>query len=208
MVWTAKPSGILRKVRQIEIDCNRTSYNNSDLAQAFPASVRADALHVASTLPQHSWNTKSFSVRVGTETVFIPYRIYHDPALIDPIRLTPLQIELLDCLLTRHHSGFVREKHLKKIVCANHEWTPPFVVQLIGEYVIEILRVIRTNVQNLDPQLYRRFLTSNPAFFSLTKQRVASYWDCYHRQQRREDYAGFQIVEVFDRLAGKENSRA
>ncbi|HEY3458220.1 MAG TPA: hypothetical protein VGK64_26805 [Bryobacteraceae bacterium] len=157
------------------------SYNNADLAQAFPVSLRDAALRVASALPQPSWNTETFSVRVAGEAVLIPYRIYHDPALVDLARLTPLQVELLDCLLTRHHSGFVREKHLMKILCFNHEWIPPFVVQLVGEYVIEILHVIRKNLHNLDPQLYRRFLTGNPAFFTLVKQRVTSYWDCYHR---------------------------
>jgi len=27
-----------------------------------------------------------------------------------------------------------------------------------------------------------------------------SYWNCYHRQQRKEDYPGFQIMEFFDHL--------
>jgi hypothetical protein len=56
------------------------------------------------------------------------------------------------------------------------------------------------NLDNLDPQLYRRFLTNNPHFLALTKQRVVSYWACYHRRQPKERYAGFQIVELFDRL--------
>jgi len=33
----------------------------------------------------------------------------------------PVQIELLDCIWTRHHSGRVREKHLRNIICSNHE---------------------------------------------------------------------------------------
>jgi hypothetical protein len=181
------------------------SDNNSDLALAFPASVRDDALQVASTLPQPSLKTEPFSVRVGGETVLIPYRIYHDPALINPERLTPLQVELLDCLLTRHHSGFVREKHLTNIICSNREWIPAFVVQLVGEYVIEILDSIRKNLDNLDLQLYRGFLTNNPLFLGLTKQRVFSYWDCYHRRQPKEQYAGFRIIELFDRLVSSAN---
>ena len=67
--------------------------------------------------------------------------------------------------------------------------------------MIEILQMIRRNVHDLDPQLYRRFLMDNPAFLRLTKQRVVSYWQCYHRRQRREDYDGFQIMEILDRLA-------
>jgi hypothetical protein len=182
------------------------SYENSDLAQAFPASVQDDALRVVATLPQPSWNTETFQVRVEGEAVFIPYRIYHDPALIDQARLSPLQEELLDCLLTRRHSGFIREKHLRKIVSSNREWIPPFVVPLVGEYVIEIIEEIWNNVNNLNPQLYRRFLTNNPTFHALTNQRVTSYWNCYHRRYRREEYAGFQIMEFFDRLTSSDTS--
>ena len=177
--------------------------DNSDLALAFPGSLREDALRVASILPQPSITTEPFSVRVGGEDVLIPYRIYHDLALIEPEQLTPLQAKLLDCLLTRHHSGFVRENYLKSVVCSNHQWISPFVVQLVGEYVIEILDAISKNLDNLDPQLYRRFLTSNPNFHALTKQRVVSYWECYYWRQPKEHYAGFRILEHFDRLVGK-----
>jgi hypothetical protein len=186
-----------------KFDPNRMSFNNLDLVQAFPACVRNDALRVAATLPQPSRNSETFSVRVGDEKVLIPNRVYHDIALINPDGLTPLQGELLDCLLTRHHNGFVREKHLKSIVCSEHKWVPPFVVQLVGEYVIEILETIRSNLKNLPAQVYREFLTDNPAFLALTKQRVFSYWDCYQRHQRGEDYAGFQIVGVFDSLVSE-----
>jgi hypothetical protein len=177
------------------------NFTNSDLAQAFPSSLREDALCVASALPQPAWDLRIFfSARVGNEAVTIPYRIYHNPAFVNPAQLAPPQVELLDCLLTRHHDGFVREERLGKIICVNHEWIPPFVVQLAGEYVAEILNVIRDNLRNLDPQLYRRFLKGNDAFLALTKQRVISYWNCYYRGQAREDYPGFRIMEFFDHL--------
>src|SRR5438552_492736 len=134
------------------------SYDNSDLTQAFPASVQNDILRVAATLPQPSYCTEPFRSSVEGQAVFIPYRIYHDPALINHARLTPMQQQLLDCLLTRHHSGFVREKHLRSIVACHQAWIPPFIVQLVGEYVIEILNAIRDNLHNLDPEVYRRFL--------------------------------------------------
>lgn len=51
---------------------------------------------MVSGLPQPSWNTtRTFSARVSCEAVSIPFRLYHDPALIDPARLTPLQLEVL-----------------------------------------------------------------------------------------------------------------
>ncbi len=176
------------------------SYNNSDLVNAFPSSVRGDALQLTRVLPQPPWNTRTFSVSVSGETLSIPYRIYHDPKLVDRTCLTTGQGGLLDCLLTRHYNGFIRENHLASIIGANNEWIPPFVVQLVGEYVIEILQVVSRNLDLLDPLLYRRFLEENPRFLLLTKQRVTSYWDCYYRWQRRADYVGFQITEFMEHL--------
>lgn len=177
------------------------SYNNFDLADAFPSSLRADALKVASVLPQPLLSAWTFSACVSGETLSIPYRVYHDPALINRTDLTARQGELLDCLLTRHHDGFIREKYLAGIIRASNEWIPPFVVQLVGEYVLEILQVISRNLDYLDPSLYRTFLRANPQFFNLTKQRVNSYWDCYYRRwQCRTDYAGFQILTFMEHL--------
>jgi hypothetical protein len=139
-------------------------------------------------------------VNIGSETVAIPDRIYHDPALIHSEHLSQTQNELLACLLTRHHSGFVREENLNMILDSNHEWVPPFVVQLVGEYVVEIIESIRDNIDRLDPDVYRAFLTRNPAFYKTTKDRVVSYWNCYYRSQQKGDYAGFQVLEALDRL--------
>jgi hypothetical protein len=180
--------------------------SNSALAMAFPSAVRDDALKVSSALPAAPLTAKTFSVSVGGELVQIPDRIYHDPAMVDAALFTDLQLELFDCLMTRHHSGFVREQHLRKVLRSNNEWIPAFVIQLSGEYVIEILCAIRNGLQDLDPSLYRTFLTSNPEFFILTKQRVASYWRCYHSVVRREDYAGHQIVRFFDGLIAPSNT--
>jgi hypothetical protein len=66
--------------------------------------------------------------------------------------------------------------------------------------VIEIIRSIRDNSDRLDVDVYRAFLTRNPAFYQTTKDRVASYRDCYHRGLQKADYAGFQVLQAFDRL--------
>jgi hypothetical protein len=113
------------------------------IESAFPESVRDDAIRVASILPEPLHRSAAtFRVIVNAETVAIPYRIYHDPQLIGTDQLSSLQQELLSCLLTRHRSGFVRREHLRRIIGSHHIWVPPFVVQLIGEYVVEIIRVI------------------------------------------------------------------
>jgi hypothetical protein len=186
--------------------------SNFDLAKAFSVALRENAIVLSRAFPvprTTTWTasasigdetTLTFSVRVGDGMVQIPYRSYQDPETIDQTRFTSSQIELLDCLLTRHHNGFVREKHLIEIVRRNEEWIPPFVIQFAGEYVIEILWAIRDARQDLDSNLYRSFLIANPSFFMLTKQRVTSYWNCYHSHIQREEYAGFQIMKFLDSL--------
>lgn len=174
--------------------------SNSELTKAFPVALRDDVLSVAAALPEPKHTSHTFTVQVGDETVQIPYRIYHDPELVSSSGVTQIQSEVLDCLFTRHHNGSVRQEHLKQILDCRHEWVPPFVVQLAGEYVVDIICLLRDNIHRLDPDIYRAFLTRNPGFYEITKQRVLSYWNCYYREQRREEYAGFRVLEFFDRI--------
>jgi hypothetical protein len=132
----------------------------------------------------------------------MPGRIHNDPELIHVAQLTELQREIIDCILTRHSDGFVREQNLARIIRSKNAWVPPFVIQLVGEYVIEILRVVHANLQNLDGAAYRTFLRANPAFFATTQRRVISYWNCYYRNYPREQYVGFQLLEFFKSLVG------
>jgi hypothetical protein len=63
----------------------------------------------------------------------------------------------------------------------------PFVVQLVGEYVVEILESIRHHLSDLTSKrstqrlAYGDFIARNPGFFARTEHRVVSYWACYHR---------------------------
>ena len=176
--------------------------DNSELAFAFPAVVRYEVVRLAAALPQPDLTAHTFSVFVGEELVRIPYRVYHNVTLIDSAPLSAAQVAFLDCVLTRHHDGYVREENLRKIIRRNDPWVPPFVVQLVGEYVIEILSAIRDGLEHLEQSLYRTFLVSNPQFFRLTKQRVVSYRACYYPHVDKSKYVGFEIVKFLDTLIG------
>jgi len=91
--------------------------------------------------------------------------------------------ELLNCLFSRHHDGYVRERCLKNVIGSSNTWVVPYVIKLTGEYVIEILNVIYQHLPFLNHEIYRDFLRNNPQFYTLTKCRVMSYWDCYYRWQ-------------------------
>ena len=66
--------------------------------------------------------------------------------------------------------------------------------------MLEILRVVQQNLQNLDASTYGSFLRANPEFLATTERRVISYWNCYYRDQKREEYVGFQLLEFFRSL--------
>jgi hypothetical protein len=180
-----------------------------ELANAFPSAVRRDALIALSALPEPFLPLDSrFSVRVAGEAVLMPTRIYYDVALIDTHRLSSLQTEIVDCLLTRHHNGFVRQKYLERIVRSANVWVPPFVVQLVGEYVIEILQFIGNNLSSLNTPAYEQFVQSNPEFIALTECRVMSYWNEYYRRSHpdRDNYVGFRLMRFLKALAKDDHS--
>ena len=174
--------------------------SSSELLSAFPVVIQDEARIALSTFPATRLLGESFSVLVGAEVLTLPCRIHNDPAFIHIDSLTTLQKELVDCLLTRHSSGYIREQHLQRIILSRNIWVAPFVIKLVGEYVIEILQVVQRNLQNLDKSIYGSFLRANPEFFATTERRVISYWNCYYRNHKREDYLGFQLLKFFGSL--------
>ena len=175
-----------------------------ELADAFPSATRLNALTPLSLLSENRFsNTWSdFSLRLGNELISIPYRIYYDRPTVQNSQLTPLQSEMLDCLFTRHHDGFVRQKCLARIISSQSAWIPCFVVPLVGEYVVEIVRVIQDNLPQLNRALYARFVRENPRFLALTEQRAMSYWNCYYRWSiKRGEYPGIVILDYLKSIS-------
>ncbi|NGO78746.1 hypothetical protein G6045_24250 [Streptomyces sp. YC504] len=163
---------------------------NDALSAAFPSELADDARAVLAVMPAPSHlSTFPFSVVVQDQRVAIPGRIYHDEPSADVVAsLSSSQLQLLHCLYTRHCDGRVRQRHLEKVVGSVDPWVVPFVVQLVGEYVLEIVCVIRDELLDLAAPdtlghlTYGRFLADNPAYFARIERRVVSYWNCYHRR--------------------------
>lgn len=122
-------------------------------------------------------------VTLRGEVVRIPSRIYFaEPSVGTVQHLTDRQKTILTCLLTRHDNGFVREKMVRQLLLQDADfWTAPFVVQLLGEYVLEIILAVQEGIQPKHREIYAEFLHENPKFHALTRARVASYRACYHR---------------------------
>jgi hypothetical protein len=148
----------------------------------------------------HSTATAWFSVIVCGEAVRIPERTYFHPETYRRAGLSQLQCDMIDCLHTRNHDGFVRERALRSIAQLSAPWTIPFVVRLVGEYVIEILDAIYERRNELDPDAFREFLRNNPLFGAKTRSRVTSYWNAYYRRGHpvRADYVGSKLLVLLD----------
>lgn len=126
-----------------------------------------------------------FSLRLGSELLSIPRRIYYEPPIFQTAQLTGLESEILDCLLTSHADGLVCQKHLARIIRSQNIWIPCFVIPLTGEYVVEILRLNRENLTYLDRSICANFVRANRGLLDLSEQRAISYWDCYYRSRRK-----------------------
>jgi hypothetical protein len=172
---------------------------------AVPYAQRDDGVVVGALMPPSPLKPAGpFVVSVEGEILTIPYRIY-GPELSagDLAALSETQRTVMHCLYTRHHDGRVRQRHLRSIIGEIHPWVAPFVVQLVGEYVLNILMDIRSGLVEVDipgtqmHAVYGRFGAANPEFIAHTRQRVASYWHCYYRNvwADRKYYPGTTVIE-------------
>ena len=81
-------------------------------------------------------------MRLGSELLSIPCRTYYDPPV----------------------PGFVRQKHLARIVRSQNAWNPCFAVPSLGDYVVEIVRVVQENLTDLETSIYADLVRANPEF--------------------------------------------
>ena len=135
----------------------------------------------------------------------IPARIYSPPPTqADLVALSPTQRDLLACIYTRHHDGYVREASVRQIIDSQETFAPPFVVQLLSEYVLEIVSFISDHRAALDTGIVRTFAKANPTFLARTRQRAISYWNYYFRGlwHNKAEYPALQVLDFLETLAG------
>lgn len=184
------------------------------LTRAFPSGLHASLSVALGDLPQSVYPpTESITssgsrewpaLTVGGERVEIPYRIYNP---VPPTNLAPEGSQVavaIDCLYTRHNDGFVRQRALQRVLASDETWTIPFVLQLLGEYVIEICEDIHRFAETELPhrpdmvRALHSFVADNPDFVVLTRHRATSYWACYYRRPHlyRDTYPGLLALKM------------
>lgn len=177
---------------------------------AFPAALQPaarallEAMAASEPRPVH----QGFQVTVQGELLSAPARLYGSPddlrALIG--QATGDRRTLALCLGTRHWNGYVREECLRRFIATDRPWTAPFLVQLLGEYVIEIVELIAAATSQATVQNLADFARENPRFMALTRQRATSYWDCYFRRHfpSLATYPAIRTLNAIDALAQAE----
>jgi hypothetical protein len=121
---------------------------------------------------------------MGDSRLLIPYRIYN--AAISLSSVDEVDRPYVAAIYTRHHDGHVRETALDAALHQYRDWMAPFVVQLLGEYVVELASIIESwLVTSPDATVasLRRFTAANPGFTHLTRARSMSYWGEYYQAE-------------------------
>ena len=186
------------------------------LSGRFPGHLEEDIKVIEDTLDLGSKHKsyEPFEITFETNTFTIPTRIYADAGQLGMLKkLSPIQKEMVFCLFSRHHDGFVRERCLKEFITSNSSFTAPYILQLLGEYVIEIIEVIYESRGEINKANLVAYISENPNHYEKTRQRVYSYWDCYYRRAYPKykrgvapkgesylDYPGIKTVKYINAL--------
>lgn len=148
---------------------------------------------------------QGFQVLMRGEVLSAPSRLYVEP---NDLRLVIARSSgdtdartLTLSLATRHNNGYFREECLRQLLALDRPWGVPFIVQLLGEYVIEIVEVIASAIAETGAARFAEFALENPAFMTLTRQRATSYWDCYHRRRfpSLPTYPAIKALDMIER---------
>lgn len=184
----------------------QTSVTPNSIANAFPTYLKLEAARLSLIMGDTRFaDHRGIEVTTDKNRVVIPYRIYHEGSEQDVRSLSRTQSIMYSCLLTRHHNGYVRQRQLERILPISEPWVVPFVVQLTGEYVIEMLDTCESHFSLLDPVIYGAFIRDNPKYFQATRDRMISYWDCYYRSlyKCKPDYVGFRLFDQLHEFASR-----
>lgn len=171
---------------------------------AFPKVLRNDVQIVISVLPLHKNMSLNYAgidqeILLDGERLSIPKRIYFDePDAFD--RLNELQKTILNCIYSRHHNGYIRQKRLNSLPAKNHYFIVPYVFELLGEYIIEIINDIDSYIDKTNIHLFRKFISENEDYSALIKNKMTSYWNEYYRFGDNRNFKEYVGTRIFDRL--------
>ena len=153
--------------------------------QAWPEALRPDAMAVSRHLPFSDGRAIPDYAHprfvLDGEEVYIPGRIYcPEPDFgAEPPQFTETQLRIYHCTFLRNHNGFVRQRALAALDKDLGYWMVPFALQLLGEYVFEIIADLDKYITGGNMPAIARFEKENPIYWKKTQDRICSYWVYY-----------------------------
>jgi hypothetical protein len=187
-------------MKDVEISVIEQPQVAERLRSAFPRDLTVDVDMALGLMPLGKLAPSSQdigSVVVRGESVQIPCRLYSpEPSDAKAGLLKGKARVIMACLYSRHHDGYVRERYARELLLTDQPWVPPFVLQLVGEYVMEIIELVANHSDRLKTENYRLFAAENPEFIQKTRHRVISYWNCYYHSEfpALKSYPGFRLM--------------
>ena len=183
-----------------------------DFTEAFPdgLSARVRAVLEATSLGPSTQKRSQDDIgpiTLNGQQLRIPARIYNpEPDWAIVRSLGDVERSIAACLFTRHHDGRVRERALTRVPVSVEPWAAPFVIQLLGEYVIELVERAASLIEGAPKAGYVAFARENPDFLRLTTQRATSYWNAYYRDRirKRANYPAFPALATLIRWSSSE----
>ncbi|WP_314103367.1 hypothetical protein [uncultured Stenotrophomonas sp.] len=172
-----------------------------------PSIPRSELAHVLHLLERGCATTSPDDVQVLVQGMPIrfPYRVYYAREdLRDACGVPGVTGRIALCLGTRHNDGYVREECMRALLLADEPWVVPFVLQLLGEYVLEIVTCIDSALSEQPPARYVSFAQENPLYMQRLGQQATSYWNEYYRRtyRRRDEYPALRLLGRLSRLSG------
>jgi hypothetical protein len=189
-----------------------TKIDGPMLAEAFSVehhpAARSAGEAVARLLAQRQW-TERFVVQAEGESVMIPARLHF---VSDRLQLKEIDDAwpFARALQTRSNDGFERQRAARDLLADLSPWAAPFILALIGGYVIEILDDIAAALTPGSLSTLGAFIIHNDPYWNTTKRRVVSYWNVYYRArwlsdqgraELRDDYVGFRLIKQLEAAA-------
>lgn len=177
-----------------------------DESRAFPSVLSAQVDKAVDSIAHDELHppSRAFTVTMDGEALHIPVRVYYD---LDRLRRALNSSQgtdkhILACLGTRHHDGYFRQACLRELLVGKESWLTPYILQLVGEYIVEIVDDVARHIVTRDPAPLVAFAKENPAYMARLASRVRSYWHYYYEQAYPDlnDYPGTKVLNYLRQL--------
>ncbi len=183
------------------------------LKKAFPKDCEQDVAEVSSCLPliKRGENTYFYYCGKGLhmgktvwtlpsgERIELPYRIFIDEAAEKAKeKLTERQRLIYHAIFSRSYDGYTREKHISALLASEiPAWVMPYIIEVCGEYIKEILDSVYTALNGRDTLPYRSLCALNWEHVKQLHAKMINYWSLFHRHEcyRYKDYIGKRLFK-------------